>query len=86
MFLDVFDLVLANILPNIEQIFKGECVFSHAVSVFLVIHNANWINNYKLHFLGYVKPIMYSYYTATDTFLLKIISLHFPWLDQNKVK
>ena len=46
MFLDVFDLVLANILPNIEQIFKGECVFSHAVSVFLVIHNANWINNY----------------------------------------
>ena len=23
MFLDVFDLVLANILPNIEQIFKG---------------------------------------------------------------
>ena len=39
MFLDVFDLVLANI----EQIFKGECVFSHAVSVFLVIHNANWI-------------------------------------------
>ena len=46
MFLDMFDLVLANILPNIEQIFKGECVFSHAVSVFLVIHNANWINNY----------------------------------------
>ena len=46
MFLDVFDLVLANILPNIEQIFKGECVFSHAVSVFLVIHSANWINNY----------------------------------------
>ena len=46
MFLDVFDLVLANILPNIEQIFKGECAFSHAVSVFLVIHNANWINNY----------------------------------------
>ena len=46
MFLDVFDLVLANILPNIEQIFKGECVYSHAVSVFLVIHNANWINNY----------------------------------------
>ena len=30
MFLDVFDLVLANILPNIEQIFKGECVFSHS--------------------------------------------------------
>ena len=26
MFLDVFDLVLANILPNIEQILKGECV------------------------------------------------------------
>ena len=45
MVLDVFDLVLANILPN-EQIFKGECVFSHAVSVFLVNHNANWINNY----------------------------------------
>ena len=43
MFLDVFDLVLANILLNIEQIFKGECVY------------ANWI----LHFLGYVKPIMY---------------------------
>ena len=41
MFLDVFDLVLANILPNIEQTFKGERVFSHAVSVFLVIHNAH---------------------------------------------
>ena len=27
MFLDVFDLVLANILPDIEEIFKGECVF-----------------------------------------------------------
>ena len=46
-FLMCFDLVLANILPNIEQIFKGECVFSHAVSVFLVMHNANWINNYS---------------------------------------
>ena len=46
MFLDVFDLVLANILPNIEKIFKGECVFSRAVSVFLVIHSANWINNH----------------------------------------
>ena len=46
MFRDVFDLVLANILLNIEQIFKGECVFSHSVSVFLVMHNANWINNY----------------------------------------
>ena len=77
MFLDVFDLVLANILPNIEQIFKGECVFSHAVSVFLVIHNANWINNYIFLVIN-VKPIMYSYYTATNTFLLKIISLHFP--------
>ena len=75
MFLDVFDLVLANILPDIEQIFKGECVFSHAVSVFLVIHNANWINNYI--FLV-IKPIMYSYYTATNTFLLKIISFNFP--------
>ena len=41
MFLDVFDLVL----PNIEQTFKGKSVFSHAVSVFLVMHNANWINN-----------------------------------------
>ena len=39
MFLDVFDLVLPNIFPIIEQIFKGECVFSHAVSVFLVMHN-----------------------------------------------
>ena len=76
MFLDVFDLVLANILPNIEQIFKGECVFSHAVSVFLVIHNANWINNYIFLVIN-VKPIMYSYYTATNTFLLEIISLHF---------
>ena len=47
MFLDVFDLVLANILPNIEQIFKSGCVFSHAMSVFLVMHNANWINNYS---------------------------------------
>ena len=25
MFLDVFDLVLLNILPNIEQIFQGKC-------------------------------------------------------------
>ena len=58
MFLDVFDLVLANILPNIEQKFKGECVFSHAVSVFLVMHNANWFN-ILLQFLGYVKPLMY---------------------------
>ena len=31
MFLDVFDLVLPNILSNIEQIFKGKCVFSHAL-------------------------------------------------------
>ena len=29
MFLDVFDLVLPNILPNIEQIFKDKFAFSH---------------------------------------------------------
>ena len=38
MFLDVFDLVLPNILSNIGQIFKGKCV--------LVMCKANWINNY----------------------------------------
>ena len=32
MFLDVFDLVLPNILSNIGQIFKGKCVVSHVQS------------------------------------------------------
>ena len=33
MFLDVFDLVLPNILSNVEEIFKGKCV--------LVMYNAD---------------------------------------------
>ena len=37
MFLDVFDLVLPNILSNIGQIFKGKCVFSCAKLTGLII-------------------------------------------------
>ena len=39
MFLDVFDLILPNILSNVEEKCSKE-------SVFLVMYNANWINNY----------------------------------------